>query len=246
MKVGVVMPVRNARPWIEEMLASVRGQTHAAGSYLAEDRSDDGTYEFLLDRPDLYTAMVRNEKRLGWPGGLNGAARLAIQDGCDAVFLASADDRLGRDCVARCVEAMEAGGHHFVIPWAQQFGGAHHVQASRPDATLQDLTIWPPMIDKALVRADAWEAVGGYSDDVSLPGSYGCAEDWDFWIKVWKAGLTSYAVIPTPLYFVRVHPDQLSNGRGELHAATVEIFKAKHPDLPWNADSGLWPPRTGR
>ena len=92
-------------------------------------------------------------------------------------------------------------------------------------------------------RRSTWETVGGYSPEASLPGSYGCAEDWEFWIKVWKAGLTRYTVIETPLYFVRVHPGQLSNSRGDLHAQTVALYRAMHPDLPWTDDSAAWPPR---
>jgi glycosyltransferase involved in cell wall biosynthesis len=242
-KVGVIIPVRNARPWIEEMLASVQAQTYPAHAYLAEDWSDDGTHEFLLDRPELWRGLERNPVRSGWAGGLNAAASLAFADGCDAVFTASADDRMHPDCIARCVAVLEAGGLDFVVPYAQQFGGATAVQASLPDATLEDFAVWPPLIDKGLFPRKTWETVGGYSPEASLPGSYGCAEDWEFWIKVWKAGLGRYAVVEQPLYFVRVHPGQLSNTRGDAHAATVALFRRLHPDLPWTAESGVWPPR---
>lgn len=243
MKVGVIIPVRNARPWIEEMLSSVQAQTYPSHAYLAEDWSDDGTREFLLDRPELWRDMERNLARSGWAGGLNAAARMAFEDDCDAVFTASADDRMHPECVARCVAAMQTGGLDFVIPHARQFGGADHVQASLPDATLDDLAVWPPLIDKGLFRRETWETVGGYSPEATLPGTYGTAEDWEFWIRVWKAGLTRYAVIEQPLYFVRVHPGQLSNTRGDSHAATVALFRKLHPDLPWTDDSGVWPPR---
>jgi hypothetical protein len=109
--------------------------------------------------------------------------------------------------------------------------------------TLDDFVVWPPLIDKGLFRRETWETVGGYSPKATLPGSYGTAEDWEFWIRVWKAGLTRYAVVETPLYFVRVHPDQLSGDRGDWHAASVALYQRLHPDLPWTTDSGLWPPR---
>ncbi len=244
MKIGVIIPVRNARPWIGEMLASVQAQTHPAHAYLAEDRSDDGTYEWLREHSTRYASMRRNRKRLGWAGSLNAAAKQALDDGCDAVFTASADDRLHPDCIARCVSALSAdGGHDFVIPYAQQFGESDIVQASLPDATLEDFVVWPPLIDKGLFRRETWETVGGYSPKATLPGTYGTAEDWEFWIRVWKAGLNRYAVIETPLYFVRVHPGQLSHDRGEWHAASVDLYRSLHPDLPWTAESGVWPPR---
>jgi GT2 family glycosyltransferase len=243
-KVGVIIPARNALPYLEEMLTSVQSQTHTAHAYIAEDRSDDDTHEWLRDHPDLWTGMRRNRRRLGWAGSLNAAARLALTDGCDALFTASADDRLHPECIARCVSVLNAdGGHDFVIPYAQQFGGADVVQASLPDATLADLVVWPPLIDKGLFRRTTWERVGGYNTMATLPGTYGTAEDWEFWIRVWKAGLTRYAVIEQPLYFVRVHPGQLSNDRGDWHAATVDLFRKLHPDLPWTDASGVWPPR---
>lgn len=243
MKIGVIIPARNAVPWLGEMLDSIRAQTHPAHAYVAEDRSGDGTWEWLREHPDQYAKAGRNRARKGWAGSLNAAARLALDDGCDAVFTASADDRLHPECIARCVALLDAdGGRDFVIPYAQQFGEAEHVQASLPDCGLDDLVVWPPLIDKGLFRRTTWEAVGGYSPRATLPGTFGTAEDWEFWIRVWKAGLTRYAVVERPLYFVRVHPDQLSHDRGDWHTASVDLFRRLHPDLPWTADSGLWPP----
>jgi GT2 family glycosyltransferase len=242
-KIGVIIPARNALPYLREMLDSVQAQTHPAHAYIAEDRSTDGTHEWLREHPDLYAGMRRNRKRLGWAGSLNAAAALALDDGCDALFTASADDRLHPECIARCAAVLGAdGGRDFVVPWAQQFGEADHVQASLPDAGLDDLVRWPPLIDKALIRREVWEQVAGYSAKATPPGTFGTAEDWDWWIRVWKAGLTRYAVVETPLYFVRVHPGQLSNARGDSHAATVDLLRKLHPDLPWPEDAHVWPP----
>jgi GT2 family glycosyltransferase len=243
-KVGVIIPARNAGKWIEDMLISIQAQTHSARAYIAEDCGTDGTYTWLRRRPDLWAGLRRNRKRLGWAGSLNAAAKLALDDGCDAIFTASADDHLHPECIARCVSALGAdGGRDFVIPHARQFGEADHVQASLPDAGLDDLVRWPPLIDKGLFRRETWETVGGYSAKATLPGTYGTAEDWDFWIRIWKAGLTRYAVVEQPLYLVRVHPGQLSDTRGEYHAATVELLRKLHPDLPWPDDAHVWPPK---
>lgn len=244
MKIGVIIPARNALPYLVEMLDSIAVQTHRAHAYIAEDRSTDGTWEWLKEHPEQYAGMRRNRRRLGWAGSLNAAAALALDDGCDALFTASADDRLHPECIARCAALLGAdGGRDFVVPWAQQFGEADHVQASLPDAGLDDLVRWPPLIDKALIRRATWETVGGYSAEATPPGTYGTAEDWDWWIRVWKTGLTRYAVVEQPLYFVRVHPGQLSDSRGKHHAATVDLLRALHPDLPWPDDAHVWPPK---
>lgn len=244
MKIGVIIPARNALPWFGEMLESVRAQTHPARAYIAEDRSDDGTHEWLRDHPGLWAGLRRNRTRKGWAGSLNAAARLALDDGCDALFTASADDRLHPECIARCLAVLNGdGGRDFVVPYARQFGEADHVQASLPDAGLDDFVRWPPLIDKALIRSRVWRELGGYDPKATLPGTYGTAEDWDWWIRVWKAGFTRYAVVEEPMYFVRVHPGQLSDSRGEYHAATVDLLRKLHPDLPWTDESGVWPPR---
>lgn len=244
MKVGVIIPAYNAMPWLPEMLDSVAAQSYGKTFvYVAEDGSTDGTHAWLVEHPETYTAMARNPVKAGWHGGLNAAAVLALADGCDAVFTASADDRMHPDCIALCVAEMIGRGRDFVIPFNQQFGAGDHLQVSKPDVTLDDLVIWPMMTDKALIRREVWEAVGGYSTDVAPDGTWGTAEDWEFWIKCWKAGLNSYSVVRHPLYFVRVHPGQLSNSRGHVHGETVRLFRAKHPDLPWTEDSGVWPPR---
>jgi GT2 family glycosyltransferase len=243
-KIGVIIPARNALPYLEEMLASVAAQTHPAHAYIAEDRSTDNTHDWLKAHPELWAGMRRNRKRLGWAGSLNAAAALALEDGCDAIFTASADDRLHPECIARCAAALGGdGGRDFVVPHAQQFGEADHVQASLPDAGLDDFVRWPPLIDKALIRREVWQAVGGYSAKATPPGTYGTAEDWDWWIRVWKAGHTRYAVVDTPLYFVRVHPGQLSGGREKHHATTVDLLRTLHPDLPWPDDAHVWPPK---
>jgi GT2 family glycosyltransferase len=243
-KIGVIIPARNALPWLPEMLASIQAQTHRAHAYIAEDRSDDGTHEWLREHPETWAGMRRNRARKGWAGSLNAAAAVALADGCDAVFTASADDRLHPECIARCVAVLGAdGGRDFVVPYAQQFGEADHVQASLPDAGLDDFVRWPPLIDKALIRSHVWQYLGGYSAKATPPGTYGTAEDWDWWIRVWKAGFTRYAVVEKPLYFVRVHPGQLSGGRAEHHGATVALLRKLHPDLPWTDESGIWPPQ---
>jgi glycosyltransferase involved in cell wall biosynthesis len=242
MKVGVVIPVRNAMPHLPHMLASIEAQTYPETEvYLSVDPCDDDTRDWLCEHPAAFTDLDWNPVRLGWHQGLNRAAELAIEDGCDAIFTASADDILHPDCIRRCAD--EILGRCFVVPYSQQFDGGTKIQMSHPDLTLKHFTRWPMLTDKALISRGTWMLVGGYSTDVAPEAApYGCAEDWEFWIKVWKAGVNKYAVITDPLYFVRVHEAQLSNRREVFHSETVELIRRKHPDLPWDHLSGVWPP----
>lgn len=242
MKVGVALPARNVAPFIETCLTSINAQTWSCAAYIVDDASDDGTYEFLRDRPDWYRALARNEQRAGWPESLNHAAQLAIEDGCDALFTANADDFLRLDCIEQCVRLLAR--HDWVVTYAQQVGGENVVQASTEHAELKDFAVWPPIVNYALIPSLVWQTVGGYSSDVTVPGSYGAAEDWEFWIKVLKAGFTGYGVVTQPTYYYRMRPGQLHEQRAAIHEQTVALIRAKHPDLPWPKHSGADHPRT--
>jgi GT2 family glycosyltransferase len=229
MKVGIAVPARNAVRYIETLLTTINAQTYPCAAYIADDCSDDGMAQFLKDRPTWYRRVSRNPARLGWPGTLNRAAAMAFADGCDAVFIAAADDFLRLDCVEKCVAALE--GRDWVVPYSQQVGGENVVQVSGEEITLADFAVWPPLTDKVLVRREVWETVGGYSTDITVPGSWGAAEDWEFWIKVWKAGYTNYGVIKDPVYYYRMHPEQLGLQRAAIHDQTIALIRAKHPDV---------------
>lgn len=229
MRVGVAVPARNALRFIETMLTTVNAQTYPCAAYIYDDASDDGMTQFLADRPTWYRDHVVGSVRLGWPGAVNKAAALALEDGCDAVFIAAADDFLRLDCIELCVRALAR--HDWVVPFSQQVGGENVVQASSPHATLADFAVWPPLTDKALFRRQVWETVGGYSTDVMVPGSWGAAEDHEFWIKVFKAGFTDYGVVQDPVYYYRMHPDQLGAGRAAVHEQAMARIRAKHPDV---------------
>ena len=254
MKVGVIIPAWNVLPWIEHLLETVweqtwRGAGRRVSAYIADDHSDDGTYEFLCDRPSWYRGLTRTPVRLGWAGALNTAAGLAFGDGCDAVLTCSSDDFLRLDAVEACVGALR-GETPFVIATSREVGGSNVVQRSQVGATLEDFGRWPPITDKALIPGWLWRAVGGYSEDVTPPGTFGSAEDWEFWIKVWKffgapRFSPPYRCTEDPVYYWRVHPGQLSHGRGAVHAAALDMIMRKHPDVPWAPGVKNWPPTAG-
>jgi GT2 family glycosyltransferase len=226
----VALPVRNALRYVETCLTSIAAQMYPAAAYLQDDASTDGTFEFLVDRPGWYRTLRRNETRLGWPRTLNAAARLAFDDGCDAVFVANADDFLRLDCVAKAVGMMRVMGHDWVVTTAQQIGAENVVQASKAYATVGDFADYPPLVNYGLYSRRAWETVGGYATDVTLPGSYGFKEDWDFHVRLLRAGFT-YGVVSEPVYYYVMHPGQLhKDGATRLRAARRLVHR-KHPGL---------------
>lgn len=229
MKVGIAVPARNVLPYIETCLTSINAQTYPCAAYIVDDCSDDGTYEFLKARPSWYRRLARSTARRGWPMALNAAAEAAIDDGCEAVFTMNSDDFLRLDCIERCVRLLAR--HDWVVANAQQIGGENVVQANKENARLSDFVVWPPLTNYALIPARLWTELGGYASDVTVPGSWGAAEDWDFWVRVFKAGHTDYGVVTEPVYYYRMRPGQLHEGRSALHERTVELLREKHPDV---------------
>jgi GT2 family glycosyltransferase len=226
MKVGVVVPVYNVLRYIEMCLTSLNAQTYPVSVYVVDDASTDGTREFLRARPHLYTDMASHTERVGWPCSLNNAATLAIDGGCDAVFTMNADDFLRLDCIEKCVEFIK--DYDWVVVYAQQVGAENVVQISKENATLEDFKRYPPLVNYALIPSHIWQQVGGYSTDITLPNSYGYKEDWEFWIKIFKANYTNYAVVKEPVYYYVMHDGQLhESGLNRTEEARQVILK-KH------------------
>lgn len=233
MKVGVAIPAYNAVKWIENGLRSCWAQTYPCSVYIADDASDDGMSEFLQDRPTWYRRYLRYDTRAGWPMNTNRAVNMAFEDGCDVVQFLSADDFLRLDCIDQQVRGIQRAD--FSVPYVQMVGDENIVQASREALTLADVADWPHMVDKIMIRREAWEKVGGYSSDVTIPEApYGAAEDWDFVIKLLKAGLT-YTVVKDPIYYYLMHPGQLWRGRNQVHQLTMEPLRRKYPEV-FNTD----------
>jgi len=231
MKIGVAIPMRNSLRFIENTMNSVTAQTYPCTAYVFDDASTDGGWEFIDVRWHDHIREHHLERR-GWPFALNMAMSLAINDGCDAVFMLNADDWLRLDCIEKCVEALEEG-YDWAVVYSQQVNGRDCVQTSMIDATLDDFTERSPLTNYAMIRSEQWLEVGGYSTDISLPNSWGNYEDWEFWIKMLKAGFTDYKVVEEPVYFNRMHSGQLHlQGLGRVQEQKALIMK-KHPDLAW-------------
>jgi glycosyltransferase involved in cell wall biosynthesis len=229
MKVGIALPVRNALPYVETALTTIHAQTYPASVYICEDASDDGTTRFLRDRPTWYRKMARHGgEPLGWPRSLNDAALLAIEDGCDAVFVMNADDFLRLDCIEKCVRALQRADA--VVPWTQQVGGENVVQASAETLGAHNLRDSTPLVAFTLVRSKVWQDLGGYAEDVNLPGLNAGYNEWDFWIRFNKFRY-QHELVREPVVYYRVHEAQLSRFTTERHAEAKGLLAAKHPYL---------------
>jgi glycosyltransferase involved in cell wall biosynthesis len=240
MDVGVLLPVRNALRTVETCLTTIRDQMYAPGlrgAFVVDDASDDGTSEFLANRPDWYAKLERLPERRGWPAALNRAAELAIDDGCEALMICNADDFLRLDCIARCRSGLWRHDVDMVVPLVQQLGEENVVQASLDGASLGDFRDHTPIVAFAMIRADVWVSLGGYAADVNLPSDehgdpMAGHNEMDFYIRFLKAG-HNYVVLNEygPLVYYRMHEGQLHRSIVRRHAEALRLIHTKHPEV---------------
>lgn len=231
-RVGVALPVRNGLQFVERCLTALRAQTYQPFIYVVDDASDDGTQQFLAQRPYWYTQLHSSEERHGWPGSLDLAARMAIADGCEAIMIANADDFYRVDAVAKLVDA--SWNADFAIAFSQQVGGVDVVQIPlKWPVVLEDFyAANSPVPSWGLFRTEAWDRAGGYSSDVTMPDNWGYCEDWDFWIKLMKTGAHGI-LVPEPLYYNTVHDKQLHKEGLARHAEARRLILMKHFGKDW-------------
>lgn len=220
--------MHDVRPYVENCLLTLEAQTYPCGVYAVDDGSTDETRSFVRDRPHLWAGLNWSDERIGWTETLNRCAELAAYDDCDALFVMAADDWLRLDCIEKAVQMLRL--RDWVVVNGQQIGGENVVQASMEGARLADFASWSPVTNYALIWTEVWNAVGGYVDN-GLSDSHGFLEDWDFAVRLMKAGFTSYGVVREPAYYFRMRPGQLSEeSDGRIDEYRTALHE-RHPEL---------------
>ena len=208
--ISVLLPVRNARPFLASTLRSLARQTLARFEVIAvDDGSTDGSGEVLerCARRDSRFVVVRGPHE-GLPATLNAAlarARAPVVARMDADDLVHARRLELQLCyLARHPEAAAVGSRVRLFPAGSYGAGMerwvtwHNALLSHEDMAREILIDSPLVHGTAAIRRNWLERIGGWT-------SQPWPEDLDLWIRMLEAG-ARLAKLPDVLYAWRQHP----------------------------------------
>ena len=233
-RVSVVIPTYNRAPFLPQALESVFAQTCQDFELIVvDDGSDDDTPQVVAGRDDRLR-YLRLEHR-----GVS-AARNAGLAAASAPYLAflDSDDLWAPEMLATGIDYMETHpecglvcsdfavgetrGGSPPVRW-ESFLGVGRAQGLVQTAGFPELLSGNFVsLCTAVIRTSAAREVGGF--DEALP----VMEDWDFALRL--AARRPIGFINRILAYSRRHGENLSDDRGAMHRAAVQVFRKIESD----------------
>ena len=231
---SVVMPVRNARPFLDSSIESIVGQTFRAFEFvILDDASDDGSTEKLREwaERDPRIRLFRSDERLG---PVASSQQVVDYSRAPVIARMDADDishpeRLERqlDLLTRIPEAgMVAALHDVIGRDSRMLRPADAARLLRPDHFA------PFAHGSIMFRRSVFNAAGGYSTGKDF------WEDIDLFRRM--AAQSKVIVIPQILYRHRISSastrqtsdwETVAASYGRLFASLASASK-KRPETP--------------
>lgn len=231
---SVIMPCYNARPYIEEAVQSVLGQTYRQVELIVvDDGSDDGSAEVLKGLTAKHPGQIRllfQHRKGPYP-----ARNLGLQHARGAfIGFLDADDYWRADFLELMHAALHESGDELAYCGWQNVGleGPRGEPYVPPDYELEDKAMrflraaapWP--IHAALVRRGVMDEVGGF--DLDLP----TCMDYDLWLRI--AVGRPIRRVPEVLAFYRHHQSGQITSKQWRQAQNSWLVKRKfvreHPE----------------
>ncbi|MCL7979105.1 MAG: glycosyltransferase [marine benthic group bacterium] len=249
--VSVLMPCRNAEPWLDACLDSLCSQTLTDFEVIAvDDGSTDRTAEIIRDRAEIEprirfltgsaeggeSGLVASLVRAAGIARAPLLARMDADDICLPTRLAAQVEFLSRHpAIAACGCAVR------LFPRSALGSGYRRYEAwlndrVTPRSLLADLFVECPIAHPSLmIRSSVLAGLGGYRDT-------GWPEDYDLLLRLHAAGMSA-ANLPDVLLEWRVRPERHSL-RSERYAPTAfrrcKVHFLKESFLPAGRPLVVW------
>jgi O-antigen biosynthesis protein len=204
--VSVVIPCYNQAQYLPDAIASVLAQTVTDWELIVvNDGSPDNTSDIV--REIIAWNAGKRIRLIEKPNGGLGSARNAGMKAAAGTFIVplDADDRLAPGFLEKTLPVMDRQPDvGFVYSHIQHFGDRSDLW-ELPEFDARTIAcVDNTACVTALIRKEAYEQVGGYSESMR-PQGY---EDWDFWVGCIEKGWSGYR-IPEPLFLYRIRKESM-------------------------------------
>lgn len=241
--ISVIVPARNAAPYIEDAIRSALDQTvRPTEVIVVDDGSTDGTADIARAQGPLVTVI---SQRVDGPGAARNLA-VAHSTGEWLAFL-DADDiwmpnKLERQLARVGPETRLVFSDRYNIGELNGLALVHgDTQPPREGDIFVALMLHENFIttSSVLLRRDAFDEAGGFSNDPDLV----VAEDWDLWMRI--TARHSVEVCHEPLVKYRLHHggtsrqvDRMMRARTRVVSSALELPKGRV--LSWLTKRRIW------
>ena len=231
-RVSVLLPVFNARPFLDECLQSLVQQTYRDFEILAvDDGSKDGSREILESWAEMDARIrVLRQPHLGLVSTLN--AGLAACQG-EIIARMDADDVVEPGRLELQLNALDNSSETDVVsclvrhfPEEDVAEGFRAYEAWINNLITHDQIMCERFIESpiphptAVLRRSALEDAGGYQD-------HGWPEDYDLWLRMAALG-KRFRKVPEVLYYWREHGSRLTRTDSRYAVEKFLACKARY------------------
>lgn len=230
--VSILLPVRNAAPWLDEALASLAAQTMGDFEIVAVDDGSTDESGGILERWKALEPRLRvlRQPHAGIVGALESARRgasgrfVARMDADDIAMPERFEHQLATLLADDTLTAIGCGVRYFPADVVAEGARRYETWLNglvTPDAIARDVFVECPIAHPTLmIRARRLEALGGYIDR-------GWPEDYDLVLRLWEAG-DRMANLPRVLHRWRERPDRLSRSDDRYSAESFRRCKTHY------------------
>jgi GT2 family glycosyltransferase len=233
--VSVVIPCYNYGRHVTEAIDSVASNHSVVPEIIVvDDHSGDGSSEIVRRYAATHEWVPLKLVTRHANGGLAAARNLGFGLARSPyVMPLDADNALYPHALARLLDAVLSSGAAAAYGMLEVF---HERQGllSALEWSVERLVAGPYIDAAALIRKEAWAAVGGYCGDVDE--LYGW-EDYDLWLNLADHGLRA-AFVPEMLVRYRSHSTSMIHTTNIETASVVAALRRRHRHLPWPAEVG--------